>query len=959
MATHAEPFGFQSATGRRGVHVGSGKRLPVSSRTSQWAAAGGAQSSPDLATWFGAATSGDVGTLRRLVTNGVDVGLEDAAGRNALHLAASAGKLLAVEVLVQERVALNARDRLGMTPLMKAAQNRHLEVVDYLRRAGAEVPTAEDSRGSGERVARLAAEGELEELRNLAVLDHGALGVLEGGKTLLHLASGAGHLEVVEFLLLELPTLVNARDREGKTALDYAEALGREDVVQKILEFGGVRAQDESAVLNFRLCNAAHKGDVKEIEALIRQGADINGFDYDYRVPLHLAAAGGHLEAVRFLIEKGASRDMEDRWGSDPYQEAIRYGHLEVAALLDSNGDFSFKIYSCLDEFEDEFHTGDEQVGKESDEFAESNLHPELSKDDSTFRSASCCSRFGRMKPAFHSALKSALETCKSLRNGCVLVEFWTAPPHRAQMECCHIITDFASQNIQNYRSVSKHLPVEFMLFFSGRVFRSKNPTQLSNLSKIRQAKFPLSPAAANVGIESCMAIPLRISITNESVGAFVFYYESPTPPAVPQDEVSQLCWVVDILALDALYLKEKVSREDYSDSLRRLTTVGPKEQNADAKDSNEIRGQADANDMFLITELNEVQLSKIGHPTNTEELIFVISILSSTGALQRALRWSQSMESEDHKSSLSILIALSHILLHLSPSLQSKILHDLDYELSLKFLSTVSPLERIQSPVREEINECITRLRSQGLFSSEPPYFGRGLPSSPVVSQLAELKMQLFRTLLDFTQLEDLENMRTKDLNVDLLEFSPRLVFQTFGQSKVQKNTPGKKDEHSRISEFASELLRRARSDPILTVANIKSCHALLDLDSHICPGEFRSELVVGSHMYYRFYRCFAPHEEVETAMEQLEHEINVEAVQNHWNGIQKAFYAFASIVMFIHPFEDGNGRLGRLFANLLLLAEGYTPVFQYVHKVITFGEVLELVWDKLNLQREMLRRL
>jgi Fic family protein len=125
---------------------------------------------------------------------------------------------------------------------------------------------------------------------------------------------------------------------------------------------------------------------------------------------------------------------------------------------------------------------------------------------------------------------------------------------------------------------------------------------------------------------------------------------------------------------------------------------------------------------------------------------------------------------------------------------------------------------------------------------------------------------------------------------------------------------------------------------------------HKLLELEADVDPGHFRKNLVVGSHMFYRFYRTFAPFEEVEEAMKTFEYVINVQASEEKWHGVQKAFYTFAAIVMFIHPFEDGNGRIGRLFANLVLVSEGYPVIFQYSHKVITFGEILELVWEKMN---------
>ncbi|MDQ7821241.1 MAG: ankyrin repeat domain-containing protein [Candidatus Eremiobacteraeota bacterium] len=185
------------------------------------------------------------------------------------------------------------------------------------------------------------------------------------GRTPLHFAVIRGDDEAVG-LLLSRGASPNVQDREGATPLRLAR--GKSGITE-LLEAGGAMDMVDYTpgkpgfqwtllipflfplailiVLGLSslgdITMAARSGNLAWVKILLHSNPGLLNKKVPEKAlqgntPLHEAAGKGHLEMVKFLVEKGAVADAKNNCGDTPLYEAAKNGHSAVMEYLISRG---------------------------------------------------------------------------------------------------------------------------------------------------------------------------------------------------------------------------------------------------------------------------------------------------------------------------------------------------------------------------------------------------------------------------------------------------------------------------------------------------------------------------------------------------------------------------------------------------------------------------------------------
>ncbi|XP_037094837.1 ankyrin repeat and KH domain-containing protein 1-like [Pollicipes pollicipes] len=280
-----------------------------------------------------AATAGHVEVVRLLIKHKADVNAQSSSGNTPLMYACSGGHVEVVRALLQAGANIEDANENGHTPLMEAASAGHVDVAQILLDHGAGINT--HSNEFKESALTLACyKGHLAMVRFLLEAGADQEHKTEEMHTALMEASMDGHVEVAR-LLLDSGAQVNMPADSFESPLTLAACGGHVELALLLLDRGAniEEVNDEGYT---PLMEAAREGHEEMVALLLSQEANINAITEETQeTALTLACCGGFVEVADFLIQAGADVELG---ASTPLMEAAQEGHLELVKYLMERG---------------------------------------------------------------------------------------------------------------------------------------------------------------------------------------------------------------------------------------------------------------------------------------------------------------------------------------------------------------------------------------------------------------------------------------------------------------------------------------------------------------------------------------------------------------------------------------------------------------------------------------------
>jgi 7,8-dihydropterin-6-yl-methyl-4-(beta-D-ribofuranosyl)aminobenzene 5'-phosphate synthase len=282
-----------------------------------------------------AAKQGDLAKLKTLIAENPD--LANAKNENQetpLHAAVSGGHLDIVDLLIAAKADVNAVDNQKRTPLHLACYDGHEEIAEKLISHGADLE-AKFSNGTTPLFWAIP-EGHTEVFELLVNRGADINAKTNDGANLLHTTALYGQKNMAE-ILIGKGADVNRTSDDGTPPINYAAARGHREVLELLIDKGAdVNAADDRGYTPLRI--SILLGQTEIVETLLARGADPNRKNDDGATPLHDAATEGHAAPAELLIAHEAEVNAEDAEGHTPLHLAANHGYKDIVDLLVAKG---------------------------------------------------------------------------------------------------------------------------------------------------------------------------------------------------------------------------------------------------------------------------------------------------------------------------------------------------------------------------------------------------------------------------------------------------------------------------------------------------------------------------------------------------------------------------------------------------------------------------------------------
>ncbi|KAK5879551.1 hypothetical protein CesoFtcFv8_022654 [Champsocephalus esox] len=262
-------------------------------------------------------------------------------GQTPLMLAAEQGSLEIVQELIRRGANVNLDDVDCWSALISAAKEGHLEVVKDLLENSAYIEHRDMGGWTALMWAAYKGQVDVTEL----LLESGANPNTTGQQYSVYpiiWAAGRGHADIVK-VLLETGAKVNCSDKYGTTPLIWASRKGHFDCVMHLLE-NGADVDQEGANSMTALIVGVRGGYTEVVKELLKRNPNVNMTDKDGNTALMIAAKEGFTEIVQDLLDAGTYVNIPDRSGDTVLIGAVRGGHVEIVrALLHKYADIDIR----------------------------------------------------------------------------------------------------------------------------------------------------------------------------------------------------------------------------------------------------------------------------------------------------------------------------------------------------------------------------------------------------------------------------------------------------------------------------------------------------------------------------------------------------------------------------------------------------------------------------------------